>query len=411
MGCICVMARSEKGHLLHAIRRNDYDAVSSWMTWGGEASNEEFVVALRSATRKGDIDDRILREIMKVALTVPSVELLLSLCQEFAADPNGYQQVTPIRLAIEQNNREAVRVLLELKADPNATMEVTVSAAAKTVDIPGNLYRETWSTISAVLERADWNRPWNQTWEAKESHILDILLEHGANPELHRIHITDKKNLLDTDGDFILHPLELAVRKNLASVTRCFLKHGFTDWKRNHSSSSPLHVAASFDAKDAAMVLTEFNLDLELRDSEDRTPLMVACALGNLEVTKVLFMAGADVNAIEEHQGRSAFALALEKRSVPIVEFLLKSFERSALISKQVTSHVRGYIGYYSYFNAAFDDDVIRISNIIGDLAAEVPPDLNMKDNEGISVFDLGKKSFEMNQLLAPFLEKESLFV
>jgi hypothetical protein len=408
MGCIIVACRTEKGHLLRGIRQNNYEAVSSWMTWGGEASTQEFIVSLRSASRRGTVDGKILREIMKVALSVPSIELLLSLCQEFGADPNGYTILTPIRLAIEEDDREAVRILLELKADPNATMEETVTAAAGTLDISRNLNNKTWSTISAVLERSDWNRPWNKTWEEKESQILDLLLKYGANPELHRIHITDKKNLMDTHGDFILHPLELAVRKNLPNVTRCFLQHGFLGWKRVHSSNSPLHVAASFEAKEAALVLSKFDLDIECRDAENRTPLMVACSLGHLEVTKVLFFAGADVNATEKHQGRSAFFLAVEKRSEPVVEFLLKSYERPTLISRQVTRHIRGSIEYYAYYNAAFDDDLVRISNFVGELAAEVPPDLTMKDNEGISVFDLVKKSFEMTQLLAPFLQNSS---
>ena len=56
----------------------------------------------------------------------------------------------------------------------------------------------------------------------------------------------------------------------------------------------PLHIAARVNGVAAAALLIERGVKVDARDSEGRTPLMVAVSNGQTEVAELLLNAGAD---------------------------------------------------------------------------------------------------------------------
>merc|ERR1719183_1547765 len=70
--------------------------------------------------------------------------------------------------------------------------------------------------------------------------------------------------------------------------------------------------------------MLEMCIDVDARDSEGRTPLMVAASHGQLAVVRAFQQAGADVNACD-NQKSTALMYAAMHTHVEVVEFLLAS--------------------------------------------------------------------------------------
>lgn len=111
---------------------------------------------------------------------------------------------------------------------------------------------------------------------------------------------------------------------------------------RRYPAPTPLHIAAATNDAEAINRLVENGANVDTRlpnhpgvrrfQESDTTPLMWACARGNLEAAKVLLNAGATVDTSDQW-GTSAVTLAAQNGHDAVLKLLL---DRGAVVSKQV---------------------------------------------------------------------------
>ncbi|MGE0495412.1 MAG: ankyrin repeat domain-containing protein [Vulcanimicrobiota bacterium] len=93
-------------------------------------------------------------------------------------------------------------------------------------------------------------------------------------------------------------------------------------WTNERVASTPLQRAAiAGDVEAAQAVLADSNL--EARNNEGRTALLLAATTGNLKMLQLLVEAGADRDAVDHH-GLSALHLAASNRHTPACRYLLE---------------------------------------------------------------------------------------
>lgn len=89
----------------------------------------------------------------------------------------------------------------------------------------------------------------------------------------------------------------------------------------------PLVKAASIDNVAQIKTAIRQHLDLDVRDINGQTALMVASYLGNLEIVQLLAQAGSDIN-VKDNSGLTALMLAIDGwgdvRHLPVVQYLVR---------------------------------------------------------------------------------------
>lgn len=90
------------------------------------------------------------------------------------------------------------------------------------------------------------------------------------------------------------------------------------------SGESPLHLASAFGHLETVRVLLEAKVDLEWRDTDQKTPLHRACRLENLQAVKLLIDAGAYIEATDK-DGLTPLQTAIEWGNIGTFELLLKA--------------------------------------------------------------------------------------
>ena len=96
-------------------------------------------------------------------------------------------------------------------------------------------------------------------------------------------------------------------------------KHG--KLARIHRNTS-LHEAVEEGRADVVQVLIDAGADIEEKDSEGRTPLLLACWSGYLDAVKVLVQAGAELR-VADHNGRTCLTLASCEGHTETVRYLV----------------------------------------------------------------------------------------
>ncbi|KAJ8679272.1 hypothetical protein QAD02_015059 [Eretmocerus hayati] len=204
---------------------------------------------------------------------------------------------TTLMVAIENDNVEMVKFLLEQGADPNKASSLGQSV----------LY-------DAVKKNSRKNL----------LPILKLLLSYGA--DLHDGGIRNTQS-----------PFELLVTKFRAAETLFCLQHGL-DLRRYNPRSpedfSPLHHAVSslWSPDTLLSHLLEYNtgglLDLEHLDKYGYSPLCVATQNGNISSVRLLLNSGADVNhaTLEDRSPLELAASSNKRFNSDMIELLLRRY-------------------------------------------------------------------------------------
>ncbi|WP_257283447.1 ankyrin repeat domain-containing protein [Endozoicomonas sp. SESOKO1] len=114
--------------------------------------------------------------------------------------------------------------------------------------------------------------------------IMELLLEHGANPD---DHAAGAKT-----------PLRSVFRKRPISnkIIEMLLKFGAHPDARVCGCATPLYVAASGGHLNAIKLLLQYGADVNGNNSGMQTPLYIAVRNGRIRIAKLLLECGADVN-------------------------------------------------------------------------------------------------------------------
>jgi cytohesin len=162
--------------------------------------------------------------------------------------PRNLESMSPLYLAIVNSHPAVVRLLLEAKANPNATHQ-------------GN----------PLLYPA-----------LRQPESMQALLEAGADP----------KARMGNGWDM----LQEAVAENNLDATKLLLAHGADMKAVGRQGETALHLAAQRSSKEILQLLLKHSANLNAQDNEGRTPLFYAVLAAKEDTLTALLDAGADPN-------------------------------------------------------------------------------------------------------------------
>ncbi len=200
---------------------------------------------------------------------------------------------TPLLMAVNANQKEAVEFLLKNKADPNARI--------------GTRYGEGGDNYTALLIATARVLP----------EIVDMLLEGGADANL---------------GNGLRYPLLNAVsNENPAGrkqMVQSLVSHGARADVRDANIATPLQLAALRGDADAVAAVLAGHPDLNAQDKNGNSALhfalYVSPSFNVTEVVKLLLEAGINPN-LRDKDGTTALHLAVTKNKRDLAELLLAS--------------------------------------------------------------------------------------
>jgi len=112
-----------------------------------------------------------------------------------------------------------------------------------------------------------------------------------------------------------LTPLHCAVNSSALEIVRTLLRHGADPNAGDRDGLSPLHYAAAaarpppFSHSGVVDLLIAGGAHVTVRDTQQRTPLHLAAAVGNSSLVRMLLTAGAEKDAVERILGETAVCI------------------------------------------------------------------------------------------------------
>jgi len=136
--------------------------------------------------------------------------------------------------------------------------------------------------------------PLSRAVETGNVSLLRLLLRSEADP-----------NMRDSGGWTLAHGLIAYESTNGERMFECFVRHKNFDINARilETANSLLHFACSYSKpRFVDILLRNDSLELDTRNEDSLTPLLIAVDTGQLEIVKALLKKGADPNA-EDHDG------------------------------------------------------------------------------------------------------------
>ncbi|RHZ45744.1 uncharacterized protein CDV56_101206 [Aspergillus thermomutatus] len=246
---------------------------------------------------------------------------------------------SPLRRSAEKGHREVVEMLLNQGAEPDL---LDRSGSTPLMEASSNGHTDVVSLLLGAGAQPNlfFRRSTALGYAVRHSQkaVVQLLLAHGADPNV------------PPDAPGRNSPLSDAIRGGDVDIVETLLQHGakpcsetlsaFSHHKRDKIifevllKHGLLHELAGFQNPLILWavkhrfhllveILVEQNVDINLRDSQDGdTPLLVAMANGDHEITKLLIEKGADLEVQDKH-GRTPLLKAAEQGEEALVQLLL----------------------------------------------------------------------------------------
>ncbi|CAO2650642.1 Nn.00g019340.m01.CDS01 [Neocucurbitaria sp. VM-36] len=242
------------------------------------------------------VKPRAMSQMMHAALIQEQQDMIKALlghgCNPDAYIPSGH---TPLSFAIERQNLEIVRVLLDAGADP-----------ARPGRDPHSLHSTPLHQALVALE-AD---------KEKDTSIVDLLLSSG------RCKLLTGKRLQHTAFSYIVRQFS-NWDNGLAEILAFRMLESVPDVakERCYDGSTLMHIAVHYDRRDLINILIQKGVDINTPNVRGHTPFLKKCQrrARNLHF---LLERGADV-FVKDKQGQSALHIAAIHGSIDTMELLL----------------------------------------------------------------------------------------
>ncbi|KAJ3093114.1 hypothetical protein HDU96_002526 [Phlyctochytrium bullatum] len=305
------------------------------------------------------------------ALVAGDIDSFKSILLAKLVDVNSTKDgLTSLHVVCRKNILEAVKMLLEIGADPqqkdadgnlpiqlSTSLDVWRALAAKMPAPSGDLFdaAKRGDDVSARLILAVQEDPkasvnelrWVELngWRIETVMPLHAAAWYGHAPVcevlLHAGAEVDGRD----EGEKT--PLMQAAHWEHLSVAQVLVERGANVHARDEKGMTPLHYAAWNGHVDMARFLLDRGADVNCRDKWERTPLMRAASEGHLPVAQVLVERGADVHARDKGE-RTPLILAAPKGHLPVAQVLV---ERGADVNARdkdgtTTLHWAAYNGH-----------------------------------------------------------------
>lgn len=181
-----------------------------------------------------------------------------------------------------------------------------------------------------------------QSFLASEAEILELLIEHGADPLLQ-----------SGNGNFAIH---FAAGRAHVELIKALLKHGSPVNARNRVEAVPLHIAASSSSPNAVRacaLLLRSGANLEAVDNDLWTPLCYAVRSGNIAIATLFLQMGANVNC-QDSFGNSALYLACQTQNLDMMQ-LLMDYDADVNLSNRKQYTPLHWAAYSTFVEIAFE--------------------------------------------------------
>jgi len=240
---------------------------------------------------------------------------------------------TALHMAAAQNNVDLVQVLLDAKADVRATNEYLSTplmvAAANGARECAQLLLDRGAQINAVDR--DGHSPIVRAIQRNRLDMLDFLAERGAD-----LAATDNQGW---------NLLQLAAAWGNADAIRWCIRRNLPIDALQNSGCSALYLAVANSQTNAVQALLEAGADPNLATTNGLwTPLMVAVEDGDAELARRLLAAGADLEA-RQHNGSTALLVAARGTSLDTIDLLLDAGARTDVFTEDGSGVLRMAMG------------------------------------------------------------------
>ncbi|KAK0668609.1 ankyrin repeat-containing domain protein, partial [Cercophora samala] len=274
------------------------------------------------------------------------VQLLLEKGAE--PDPEDSCGLTPLWSAADNGHDAVVQLLLSAGAEPN------------------------------VMGLKTSRRPIHHAAQRGHLELVWTLLKHGgsATPE--------------SDGfdNAVPSPFTLACDKGNIELLELLLDHGANiNYVNEASAIHGLHVAALSGNLEVAQFLLEKDTDVEIRDKDGWTPLMLAIEGDKPDLAEFLIQKNANVNS-EANDGGTALLMASQNGNLNLVKVLLKNG------AKQLPWKLGG--GQTRPLHLAAKHGHLAITKL---LLADSPEEINLPDCDGMTPLALASLTNKLGQL------------
>lgn len=223
---------------------------------------------------------------VKLGLTDMVTLLIHYGAQVNTRDTSGF---TPLHLACFFRHKDIVRLLLSKNADINAD-----------------------SNIGTPILAATYLTHPTQVTDAYD--VVSLLIEHGANVNYKSYAGITALHFAVEENNLRVVNLLIAAKADV-NVTASFVGRGTVPLFHIAISKENVDIVKSFLAVE--------RLNLKMREMDQKSPLHVACAVGNLPIVKLLVEKNFDVNAVTM-KIQTPLLLALEYQHLHVAEYLLE---------------------------------------------------------------------------------------
>ena len=214
-----------------------------------------------------------------------SIALLLL---EHGANVNDKDKdyTTPLHLAMEGGFYDVAQIFLEHDAKPNVANKDGIT--------PLHIAFKPTSYVNYSPENE----------EVLTASFARSLLEHGADV-----------NAMDKDHTT---PLLLAIQRKMYDITRNLISRGAEPNVKNDRGTTPLHLllegdfSNEDDIPDLVRLFLDHDVDVNARDKNHATPLLLAAEEHMDDIAQILLERGADPN-VKNTQGKTPLHLLLER--------------------------------------------------------------------------------------------------
>ncbi|TXJ54490.1 ankyrin repeat domain-containing protein [Brachyspira aalborgi] len=228
--------------------------------------------------------------LLSLLITLKHYDIATNLIEIGYLDINKQtKNYTPLIYAIENNDIESVKFLINSKAD---------------IDLP------------TYYEYSNSKLPLNYAIENSNIEIASLLLNAGCNRE----YTYNGKT-----------PLIHAIEKGNYDMVKLLLDKKV---KVNSRGGEELYLAVKDNKLEIAEALINAKADINARYNDDKTCLMIASEKGYKEMVELLINKGANLN-INNDNGDSALSLAINNKNMVIADILLS---KGAKISEELKS-------------------------------------------------------------------------
>ena len=282
----------------------------------------------------------------------------ISLLVQYGADPDstrGEIHRTPLFQAVQDQDADLVRVLLQAKANPN-TQDIGGSTPLMEAIVVGSN-----EVVALLLEAGgDPNLPNKAGFNsintcAQYGHveILDMLVRAGGilvgdnmftsalhsaafwdEAEILRVMLTKYKAPVNTLSKISTLPVHPAIRKGHTSCLRVLIEAGADiSFKNPLTGDTLLHLAVRENQRESVRLLVKARAKQDDYDNANLTPLMLAVEINSHDLIPILFAAGASLHKRDMNGNNSLHIAAMHSslRSAKCILDLLKTLRDANL--------------------------------------------------------------------------------